>query len=42
MYGLPQSRPFENDQSSVTMSPTAPAFRARSMRCSIRSSVPDQ
>ncbi len=31
MTGLPQSRPLENDQSSVTISPTAPAARARSM-----------
>ena len=31
-YGLPQSRPWRNDQSSVAMIPTAPAARARSMR----------
>ena len=35
MAGLPQSRPLENDQSSVAMSPTAPAARARSSRSAI-------
>ena len=33
MCGLPQSRPWENDQSRVTISPTAPARLARSRRC---------
>src|ERR1700686_3849769 len=32
MYGLPQSRPWENDQSSVRITPTAPAFFAHSSR----------
>jgi hypothetical protein len=32
MNGLPQSRAWTNDQSSVTMSPTTPAARARSIR----------
>ncbi len=40
--GLPQSRPWENDQSRVTISPTAPASLARSIRCLIWSRVPDQ
>ena len=42
MCGLPQSRPIENDQSSVTMSPTAPAVRARSIRAAIVSLSPTQ
>ena len=42
MLGLPQSRPWENDQSEVTISPTAPAARARSARCRISSRVPAQ
>ena len=33
ILGLPQSRPCENDQSVVTIRPTAPACRARSTRC---------
>ena len=41
MEGLPQSRPWENDQSRVAISPTAPAARARSMRSSDRLSRPD-
>ena len=32
IVGLPQSRPWENDQSRVTIRPTAPAALARSMR----------
>ncbi len=40
--GLPQSRPWEKDQSSVAMSPTAPAARARSMRACISSREPIQ
>jgi hypothetical protein len=40
--GLPQSRPLENDQSSVTISALAPARRARSIRCTIASLLPDQ
>ena len=40
--GLPQSRPLENDQSRVTIRPLAPACRARSVRCTIWSLVPDQ
>ena len=42
MNGLPQSRAWTNDQSSVTMSPTAPAARARSRRPTIFSLVPLQ
>ena len=42
MTGLPQSRPWENDQSRVAMSPTAPAARARSMRATIWSRLPTQ
>jgi len=42
MKGLPQSRPCENVQSSVRMSPAAPAARARSTRASIASRVPAQ
>ena len=40
--GLPQSRPWENDQSKVAISPTAPAARARSIRWRISSRVPTQ
>ncbi len=40
--GLPQSRPKENDQSSVTIRPTAPAARARSIRAAMSSRVPTQ
>ncbi len=32
IFGLPQSRPCEKDQSVVTIMPTAPAARARSTR----------
>ena len=42
MLGLPQSRPWENDQSSVTMIPAAPAARARSTRARMTSLEPDQ
>src|SRR6201985_3962408 len=42
MRGEPQSRPKENDQSSVTITPTAPAFFARVMRASIWSRSPTQ
>ena len=42
MAGLPQSRPCENDQSSVAMSPTAPAARARSARAAMSSREPIQ
>ncbi len=42
MVGLPQSRPWENDQSSVAMRPTAPAARARSTRAMIWSRDPIQ
>src|SRR5580692_11520530 len=40
--GLPQSRPLENDQSSVTISPAAPAARARSRCASTCSREPTQ
>lgn len=40
--GLPQSRPLENDQSSVMIRPVAPAARARSMRWSSVSRSPTQ
>ncbi len=40
--GEPQSRPKENDQSSVTITPTAPACFARVMRASISSRPPTQ
>ena len=40
--GDPQSRPKENDQSSVTMIPTAPAARARSILAAISSRSPTQ
>ncbi|GAB4623314.1 hypothetical protein MOKP43_21710 [Mycobacterium avium subsp. hominissuis] len=42
ILGLPQSRPCENDQSVVTISPTAPACRARSTRSAIASRPPSQ
>ena len=42
MAGLPQSRPWENDQSRVTMSPLAPAFLARSARAARVSRSPTQ
>ncbi len=42
MVGLPQSCPWENDQSRVAMSPTAPAARARSTRAWICSREPIQ
>ena len=42
ILGDPQSRPKENDQSSVTMTPTAPAARARSMRAAMSSRGPTQ
>ena len=42
MVGLPQSRPWEKDQSNVAMRPTAPAARARSTRAAIWSRVPIQ
>ena len=42
MGGLPQSRRVANDQSRVTISALAPALRARSTRCRIRSRVPTQ
>ena len=42
MAGLPQSRPWEKDQSRVAMRPTAPAAHARSMRASIWSREPIQ
>ena len=41
MHGLPQSRPVENDQSRVTISPTAPAAGRARPAASIRSRVPD-
>ena len=40
--GLPQSRPMENDQSSVAIRPFAPAARARSMRWTMTSRSPVQ
>ena len=42
MAGLPQSRPWENDQSRVTMRPATPARLARSMRAVMSSRVPHQ
>ena len=42
MRGDPQSRPNENDQSSVAISPTPPAARARSIRAAISSRPPTQ
>ena len=40
--GLPQSRPEENDQSSVRINPLAPQSRACAMRVIIESRVPIQ
>ena len=40
--GLPQSRPIENDQSSVAINPTAPACLARCIRWIIMSRSPVQ
>ena len=40
--GLPQSRPCENVQSVVTISPAAPAARARSTRSAMASRPPSQ
>ncbi len=40
--GLPQSRPWENDQSSVTIRPFAPARLARSARAASVSRSPTQ
>ncbi|SLJ82814.1 Uncharacterised protein [Mycobacteroides abscessus subsp. abscessus] len=40
--GLPQSRPCENDQSRVRISPTAPAAAARAIRSLISSLLPHQ
>ena len=42
IFGLPQSRLWENVQSSVTIIPTAPAARARSIRAAICSREPHQ
>lgn len=42
IFGLPQSRPCEKDQSSVTISALAPASRAWSIRRSMASRVPIQ
>ena len=42
MNGLPQSREWVNVQSSVMISPAAPAARARSTRASIDSREPAQ
>jgi hypothetical protein len=42
IFGLPQSRLWQNVQSSVTISPTAPAARARSIRAAICSRLPAQ
>ena len=42
MAGLPQSRPWENDQSRVTIRPLAPAFLARSARAARVSRSPTQ
>ena len=42
MTGLPQSRPFEKDQSNVAIRPTAPAALARSRRSDISSLSPTQ
>ena len=42
MVGLPQSRPLENDQSRVAISPVAPAARARAIRRNMESLVPIQ
>jgi len=40
MWGLPQSRPWENDQSSVTITPATPAALARPSRSTIESRSP--
>ena len=42
IFGLPQSRPCEKLQSVVTISPTAPAARARSTLAAIASRPPSQ
>jgi len=42
IVGLPQSRPLANDQSSVAITPTQPAARARSSRRTIASRSPIQ
>ncbi len=42
MCGLPQSRPCENDQSSVAITPAAPACAARSSCSAIWSRPPSQ
>jgi hypothetical protein len=42
MLGLPQSRLWENDQSSVRIKPAAPAALARSIRCTSCSFEPHQ
>src|ERR1700756_5528867 len=42
IFGLPQSRARSNVQSSVAISPTAPAARARSTRAAISSRLPTQ
>ncbi len=42
IWGLPQSRPWLNDQSRVRIMPTAPAAFARSMRATIESLSPAQ
>ena len=42
IFGLPQSRLCENDQSKVTIRPTQPAARVRSIRATIASLPPDQ
>src|SRR5260370_4516257 len=42
IFGLPQSRALSNVQSSVAISPTGPAARARSTRASISSRLPTQ
>ncbi len=42
IHGLPQSRLCENVQSSVTISPTAPAAFARAIRAAICSRPPAQ
>jgi hypothetical protein len=42
MYGLFQSRACDQVQSSVTISPRAPARAARSTRPAIASREPDQ
>ncbi|GAA2882280.1 hypothetical protein GCM10020220_085730 [Nonomuraea rubra] len=42
IHGLPQSRPWENVQSSVTIRPLTPAARARSISAVMDSLVPIQ